>query len=438
MKYWKPLGLGAGIASALDPVGYANAGRINADLTYHHPELTSNWDVTTQLSYLDIRNNVSPVTFPPGAFGGIYPDGYIGKFDLAESHLRFDTFAFYSGLPQHLIRVGTGYHYNDQYKVAETKNYGVDPATGKPLPPGSAIVNLTDTPYVFNKETQRKNWYLSLQDVWTLTDQWELTAGIRYDNYSDFGSTINPRFALVWQTQPYFTSKLLYGRAFRTPSFADLYNTYNPIAMGNSNLKPETIDTWEIAFDYRVTDHFNLATNVFTYDIADKIRYTPTADKKTNVAQNIGNWKGHGLELEARWKISQKFNLMANYSYAKATNKSNDSDIGNYPRHSAYVRTDWLLMSSWYVDVQANWIADRQRVLNDPRPEIDDYTTVDLTFRYKGIQQGRAIIALSVRNLFDADAREPTSGPDSSGTINVPHDLPLAGRHWFVEFQYRF
>ena len=38
-------------------------------------------------------------------------------------------------------------------------------------------------------------------------NDWELTAGVRYDHYSDFGDTVNPRLALVWSTTRNLTTK---------------------------------------------------------------------------------------------------------------------------------------------------------------------------------------------------------------------------------------
>jgi iron complex outermembrane receptor protein len=136
--------------------------------------------------------------------------------------------------------------------------------------------------------------------------------------------------------------------------------------------------------------------------------------------------------------MTSKSSLLANYSYAKAINKTISHDAGDYPRHTAYLRTDWLLVPNWYLDVQAKWIADRHRTLGDPRSPIADYTTVDFTLRYKDIQRGRTNIAFSIRNLFDADAREPSLGPDSKGMISIPNDLPLAGRSYFLELRYQF
>lgn len=433
------VGLGAGITQALTPEGYATVDRTHADVTYHNAALADDWDVTAQLSYLDIAYQLHENRgFPRGAFGGAYPEGYWGDPGISERHTRFETFAFYSGIPTHLIRLGAGYFDAEQYEVTMTANFGINPATGQPLPPGSPLVDVSDTPYNFNRETGRKNTYLSLQDAWTITEHWDLTGSIRYDHYSDTGSTTNPRAALVWQPRENLTTKFLYGRAFRAPSFNELYNANNPSVLGNPNIQPETLNTWEFALHYRILPNLNIITNFFRYDIDNKIILIPSADRKTRFFQNVGRWKGQGLELETQWKASTTFDLRAHYSYTQVSDKSNDQDIGNYPRQSAYLRADWLWRPQWSLDLQAKWIADRKRSLNDPRPEIADYTDVNFTLRYKNSEKGPLGLAFSIRNLLDADTREPSLGPDAAGLIAIPDDLPLAKRHWFLELRYRF
>ena len=120
-------------------------------------------------------------------------------------------------------------------------------------------MNFTDTPYASLPEKARENRYMFLQDAWAFAPNWELTTGIRYDHYSDFGSTTNPRIALVWQITPDFFTKLLYGRAFRAPSFRELYLNNITVLRGNPNLEPETIDTLELAFDYSARKNLHLA-----------------------------------------------------------------------------------------------------------------------------------------------------------------------------------
>jgi outer membrane receptor protein involved in Fe transport len=232
----------------------------------------------------------------------------------------------------------------------------------------------------------------------------------------------------------------LYGQAFRAPAFFELYNTNNPVAMGNPQLQPEIIETWEGAVNYSVTDSLHLAANAFTYKIRDKILFVPESSAETAlaIAENAGQRQGHGLELEVRWKTTAKSSLLANYSFQQTTDEQTDHDVGYYPRQAAYLRADWLVIPNWYLDLSTKWIGERQRDWGDPRAPLAGYTMMNMTLRYKDIRQGHINLAFGIRNLLDVDAREPTFGPDPTGTIGLPHDLPLAGRNYVLEFRYQF
>jgi outer membrane receptor for ferrienterochelin and colicins len=82
-------------------------------------------------------------------------------------------------------------------------------------------------------------------------------------HYSDFGDTFNPRIALVWQSAYNLTTKFMYGRAFRAPSFSELFNVNNPVAQGNDSLDPESIDWYELAFDYQPRADLRTGLNLF-------------------------------------------------------------------------------------------------------------------------------------------------------------------------------
>jgi outer membrane receptor protein involved in Fe transport len=78
----------------------------------------------------------------------------------------------------------------------------------------------------------------------------------------------------------------------------------------------------------------------------------------------------------------------------------------------------------------------------DTRPQIPDYTTVDLTLRTNKVAKNWEFTA-SVRNLFNADARElsaaaaPIVGRPDIPTSLIPNDLPLAGRSFYVQARYQ-
>ncbi len=212
----------------------------------------------------------------------------------------------------------------------------------------------------------------------------------------------------------------------------------NVWAMGNSNLEPETIKTLELAFDYQLTDNLNFAANIFNYQLRDGIIFTPDSEGNVFRANNAGSQDGNGLELETRWKMTKRARLLVNYAFVKAINKITDQDAGNYPRNSGYLRTDWLLYPNWYFNGQINWVGKIERVANDPRNALNQYTTVDLTLRRKNSKEENWNLAMSVRNLFDADARAPSEGPANTGVMDLPNDLPLAERNYWLEVGYRF
>jgi outer membrane receptor protein involved in Fe transport len=431
--------VGSGAGVSLDPRAQFRDDRFNTDLTWHNPNLTDNWDIKAQASYYYNRVKTKDQTFyPPGAYGGKYPNGYIADSSLSERHTRLELTSFYSGFKKHLIGLGTGYHLGDSYDVKFAQN--TNPITGEVIPPGEPFFLTSGTIYEPYGEMARDDWHVFLQDIWSISANFELTAGIRYDSYSDFGSTVNPRGALVWQPHPDITAKLLYGSAFRPPSQADLLTKNAIWETGNPNLEPETVKTWETAFDYKVTDTLHLATNLYYFKWEDGIILaSDTHGGISGLAiKNAGIQKGHGLELEARWKITKKSSLLANYAYSKVNDDKLQHDAGGYPQHSIYIRTDWLLYPKWYLNTQVNWIGEMKRTLSDPRPPLDSYTTVDLTLRRKDIHQGHWNFATSVRNLLDADVLSPSAGPNTSGNMRNPYDFPLAGRSYWVELRYNF
>ncbi|KPK37786.1 MAG: hypothetical protein AMJ69_10365 [Gammaproteobacteria bacterium SG8_47] len=426
-------GVGVGIAEALDPEGQGEGYRWLTDLTYHK-EVAQHWDLQATASYYDVANESSLHLFPAGADftalgGGPFPDGVYAEPDVYERHTRLEVSAFYTGFSQHSMRFGTGVHHADMYKTTERKNYEQNPF-GIPVPLGG-IDDVTDTnPFI--RPHDRTISFLYLQDEWRFAPDWSLTAGVRYDNYSDFGDTINPRLALVWNTSLNLTTKFLYGRAFRPPTFSELYNENNPAVLGNPDLKPQTIDTYELAFDARPREDVRTSLNLFYYSMQDAIRFEPDPPPATSsTAQNSGEQEGYGGELELSWKAARTLEVVGNYAYQHSEDKGTEADPGFAPAHQLYARLNWTPVSSLSVHPQVSYIADRARAEGDTREAIDDYVITDLTLRYRPAQLRGLELAISGRNIFDEDAREPSS---SSGLI--PDDLPLPGRHYYAELRY--
>lgn len=421
------VGSATGIASALDPTGKNYSRRITTDLTYHDKDFARNWEVTAQASYLHYKEFSDLTLFPPGAFGGTFTDGMIGNPYKWEQHGRFNASAFYTGFADHRIRLGTGIEKAEIYRTRESKNFNPD---FTPIGTGSqADVTDVSATAPFLRPHSRRLRYAFLQDEWQFARDWTLTAGLRHDRYSDFGGTTNPRLALAWEAAYNLTAKILYGTAFRAPAFTEQFAINNPVVIGNPNLKPERIRTLEAAVSWQPVATTQLSANVFRYEMSDIIQLVNAT------YDNAGKQRGSGLEFEAAWDATRTLRLAGNYSFQRSIDEASDHDAGLAPRHRIYLRADWRFTPGWQANAQLNRVADRKRSAGDSRPDIDDYTTVDLTVR---TQRGKNAwdLVLSVRNLFNADVREPS--PFGTPFVALPYDLPQAGRSFYAQAGYRF
>lgn len=428
------LGTGLGTAQTLDPQGELLSQRVNADYTYTRNDLTPDWGLEARSSYYRGTMQVTEdmVLFPKGAFGGAFPNGFIGNPEFKEENARFDLSGLYKGWDTHRVRLGTGFYWGDMYEVTEAKNFTV---AFNPRPGG--LEDVSDTAETFLPEAQRTNTYAFIQDEWKLADKWQLTTGVRYDHYSDFGDSTNPRLALVWATNDKMTTRLLYGSAFRAPALVESAAASNPVALGNPNLNPEKIDTYELAFSHHAAADLLYTANLFYYQIKDMINFVPGGGGVTQ-AQNVGRRTGKGIELEMDYTVIPDLRLLMNYSYQKSTDQNTKADVGEAPGQDAYGRSEWTFAPFWRLDTQVTWIGKQKRAAGDARPALDAYTTVDITLRRKQLWNSLSV-ALSVRNLLDEDVREPSPGPIAPLTVpHFPQDLPMAGRSVYGEISYSF
>lgn len=412
-------GMGPGIIQTHTSESSAKNRWFSGSLAWQGKDLLPDFDATVALSGSYSRGE-NYFQFYPGTVLNM-----IGNPGVQELNGGLELTTLYRGWADHGVRAVAGLTYFDA-DTFQKKNFG--PGV---LRQYGELVDISDTSYVYLTDQNRSLLYAVLQDEWGFAKAWSLTAGARFDNYSDFGSAVSPRLALVWRTTPELTSKLLYGRAFRAPAFGELHFQNNPATLGNPDLKPEQIDTVELAFDYKPTKSLRLGFNVFTFKIEDLIDYVPEPGTTTpKTAQNVHAQDGNGFELEADWLVAATVRIRGNYSYQQARDSDTHDAVPDVPGQKFWVDADWGFLPQWSVSARYVRVADRHRPAGDTRPEIKDYDLVHLTLRRKSVLK-HLDISVALRNVFDADAREP-------GPATVPADYPLEGRSYWVELGYTF
>jgi iron complex outermembrane receptor protein len=182
---------------------------------------------------------------PPGAAvltpsgPEILPEGMVWIASAKNKRTGFEIQTTYNIFDTNTIVTGITYEEMKQYDVRYRKNF---------INTQSGIIPLHGLHYTtdfenFNRSAKRNFKAFFIENIWDITNDLRLTIGGRYDDYSDFGDSFNPRAGLTWEFLKGYDLKLLYGSAFRAPSFSELYDG----GFGNPDLDPEEIDTYEVS-----------------------------------------------------------------------------------------------------------------------------------------------------------------------------------------------
>ncbi len=451
LRYWSrhidKVGSGPGVALALDPGGNGEVDDYLIDFTFNNllEGITENWEGSLQLSYYDVNTKSESTLFPASTVlpidgvGNVNPivgvptlfsDGLIGNPEVYEKRTGIDLAAYSKNFDKHQLRLAFGFS-TSELEAKEEKNFG----------PGVTVGTLTDvtgTPFIFIEDEDRDIYYLSVQDEINLAPGWELTAGVRYDDYSDFGDTTNPRVALVWDTSRTLTTKILYGRAFRAPSFAELYSVNNPVVIGNDDLDPEIINTYEVAFDYVPRQDTHIGLNIFTYEIEDLIQFV-TGGSGASTAQNTGDQTGKGVEFEWSWEASEVLKLSGNVALISAEDDDINKDAANFPEQQVYLQANWFITENWILVPQVHYVGEQQREEGDPRSDLDSYTVVNVSLTSNPNENQGIRWQVGVNNLTDEEYADPSPFEASlPGGSFMPDDFPAEGRQVYVLGQYKF
>lgn len=181
-------------------------------------------------------------------------------------------------------------------------------------------------------------------------DRVRVSAGARFDAYSTFGSSVNPRVAVVATPYRSGTTKVIVGKAFRAPSIYELYyNDGGFTQVASPELKPEQV--WSVdlqhihqfsknvsasvgTFANRITD---LVTTVGDGTMASPIMYTNSSRPLATVGVETRirrDW-GQGWMAEAGYTI-QTATYLASESvrdFASWNQSDEHQDVANVPQH---------------------------------------------------------------------------------------------------------
>jgi iron complex outermembrane receptor protein len=239
---------------------------------------------------------------------------------------------------------------------------------------------------------------------WALGKTATVYPGLRFDHYSNFGSAVNPSLSASWWAFPRIRLRSSVGRAFRIPTFTELYYR-DPNHQASASLKPESAWSAEMGTDFIPAKNWLGSVTVFARrerNAIDWVRAT-TAEKWQTV--NIRDIRTSGVEVDLEHSLGPNAGMAARYRRISV-------DAGTVDYISKYVldyaRDSWSASVFFPMPLS---LAYRQTLNYKRRSQGKDYWLLDGRLERPF---GRVVAGVDFTNLFNSQYQE-VAGVDMPG-----------------------
>ena len=413
---------------------------LGAELTYH---ISDDWKV--KAGYNDQQFNRQRLDSSPSLVKGSedpYQDGYtispFDRYDDWQHKTGFIDFTgdFSTGSFEHKLLIGANMldYYYGQLKDAGKRGQPVMP--GQPLPkPDLDYHNDPDGKY----ESEYKHYGFYIQDLMTLNDQWQLLAGVRYDEQKKDGAgnnsyAISPKFGVIYSPAENGSIYFNYSKSF-TPQ--GIVNDEDDVNNG-MNLDPEYGEQYEIGTKWELFDGSLLLTGAVFDITVSNVTVTQDLDVSNDngdktITSQSGEQRHKGFEMGAQGQVSDSWFVTGSMMYLDAVYNTGDALDGktpvDAPEWSANIWTRYQMTDDLAFNFGAVYVGERFANTQNTISK-DDYVRFDMGAAYTMDVMGSDVsVRLNVKNLFDTDYL--AGGTNTDVTVGE-------GRHFGLALEAKF
>lgn len=289
-------------------------------------------------------------------------------------------------------------------------------------------------------------WSAGLEDTLQITKRFYTIFGVSYDNLKNIKaedydtktkkfSDYKPNSTDAWNPQIGFfydltdTDKVHASVAKKTrlPTMKDKYSYKLGTALPNPDLKPEKSISYELGYQGTFFKKMGVKAAIFYYDISDMMLNATVPDpskpgKTLLQAQNIGDVKRYGAELEVSGYIIASLEGGFNYTYIYSDNRTDSQRITDIPKHkvAAFAKYRPVAGLSLIASVEYN----SQRYSSTDGVDVARaFAVANFKAAYEFLKG--VTIEGGVTNIFDRD-------------YALSDGYPEAGRSFFTNLTYKF
>ncbi len=311
----------------------------------------------------------------------------------------------------------------------------------------------------------------------------EVQVAGRYDHYSDFGDTFNPKLGLRWQPLDDLLLRASAGTGFKTPTLQELYSeeifsfetVFDPmtgqvvevptLASGNEDLDAEESDNYSLGLVWDVTNAWDMSVDWWRIENNDAVTNNPqfyvnnsnlfpgnvVRDPSGDIVvvfspfQNVAAQKLWGIDLDTGvdWGTARagdfRFTVMATYLGSFKVEPVSGAGFDDLAGEDGRPRLRGQSILGWSkadhaASLTLNYVGGYDR--SDTSDDIDSWTTIDGQFNWLPRSLPGGTLTLGVENLFD---KEPPEDPFLEGWpfFNRALHNPR-GRFFYLRYRHQF
>jgi len=306
-----------------------------------------------------------------------------------------------------------------------------------------------------------------LEDTWSMTDRFDLTAGLRYDHDENYSGHLSPRLYGVYAVNDNFVVKGGVATGYKQPDIRAATEGFysvtggsgSPLPTGrgiiraNPDLEPESSLSTELGFNWK-NDYISTSITGFITKYEDRITEVRACETDTDgTTTNRNNWQNwtcfegdtpfyfiserinvdeaeiRGVEATLEATLNDYTTLTANYTYTDSEFKSGDfkgQPLNQMPEHMFNIGVDYELSDALNVWSRLHHRSETSAYLSrtsiaQPNP---GYQFIDLGFNYKFSSSLTG--KFGVYNLLDEKAED------------IDGDQLLDGRRYGISLNAKF
>lgn len=383
-------------------------GRIEADLSYRHREVTNSFLSSLPVFSFKDRRNLSTWGFTPK---------YILEKPIGE-HSNKITF-------------GLDYYHSGSNVDSESFFFGSTTFDGIDVSKRSFGV------YLFDEFSILENLLLSIGGRWewaTYRVSQDLSGVRDRKRESEPAWSAGLNYLLGKGSSVFVSVK----RSFRFPASDEFIQfifpppTFQPTIQINSAMKPQTGYHYEAGGRYVFNDRVEGNLTLFWMDLRDEIFFNPLTFSNENQSKT----RRQGMEVGLKTKPLSWFHVWGNYGYVRPTLRGggfSGNDIPGVSRHKGSIGTDIHVGKGFLFNARTNFVGPR-RFISDWGNQVgrlDGYYTLDakLSYSWKGLKA-----FVGVNNITNYKYAE-------YGVLNfagLPFYYPSPERNFFGGISYTF